>query len=172
MSTHQERIGEIVEKIESKKDSYGYVLVKSVIIKIGDFWKNCSTKILPLYKSDKYNLGDKLDYGDLIFFETLIALDDLVKLVKTIPDGGSVKTTLGDYEVHFEGDYFQDGYKYDSGEAYLEVGWFFERYQYRGRQTSYSTEPIVSKDLPLFPSLREAIGEYLGIDITLSLIHI
>jgi len=165
LSHHQKRIEEIVRKIEIRRDSYGSVLVKSAIIKREDVWENSVTIILPLHKSDSYILRDKLDYGDLILFEGLISLDSLVEMIKKLPEKGTAKITLGDYEVQVEGEDLQNGYKYDSGEEYLNVGWFFERYHYRSHPKSYSREPIVSKDLPLFPDFRAAIKEYMGIDM-------
>ena len=165
MSHHQKLMKEIVGKIETRRDSYGSVLVKSAIVKHDDIWENSVTRILPLHKSDSYSPKDKLDYRDLIFFEALISLDSLVEIIKKLPEKGTTKITLGDYEVQVEGESFQNGYKYDSGEEYLNVGWFFERYHYRGPPKSYPREPIVSKDLPLFPDFRDAISEYMDIDM-------
>lgn len=165
MSHHQKLINEMVGKIGIRRDSYGSVLVKSAIVKNEDVWENIVTKILPLHKSDSYIPKDKLDYGDFMLFEELIPLDSLIEIIKKLPLKGNAKITLGDYEVQVEGEYFQNGYKYDSGEEYLDIGWFFERYHYRGRPKSQQREPIVSKDLPLFPDFRDAINEYIGIDM-------
>jgi len=165
MSYYQKLIEEIVGKLEARRDSYGSVLVKSAIIKNGDVWENIISKILPLHKSDSYVLKDKLDYGDLKLFEELISLDSLIDIIKKLPEKGSANITLGDYEVQVTGEHFQNGYRYDSGEEYLDVGWFFERYHYRGSLKGRPREPIVSKDLPLFPDFRDAINEYMGIDM-------
>lgn len=48
MSHHQKLIKEIVGEIETRRDSYGSVLVKSAIVKNGDLWENIVTTILPL----------------------------------------------------------------------------------------------------------------------------
>jgi len=40
LSVHQKNISKIVKGIGAKKDSYGSVLVKSVIIKLEDGWNN------------------------------------------------------------------------------------------------------------------------------------
>lgn len=157
---------EIVEKIDSRRNSYGSVLVKSVIFKRDDVWENIVTKILPLHKSDSYTPRGKFDYGNLVLFEELISLDSLVDIMKKLPEKGISTVTLGDYDVHVENEYLQNGYKYDSGDDYLNVGWFFERYNYRSPSKAYPTEPIVSKDLPLFPDFRAAINERLGVDLS------
>ena len=165
MSHHQNMIEEIVRKIENRRDSYGSVLVKSVIVKPSNVWENIVTKIVPLYKSDSHVTKEKFDYGNFILFEELISLDTLVEIIKKLPEKGSITITSGDYEVKVDGTYFENGYKYDSGEEYLNIGWFFERYQYRGSSKGYQKEPIVSKDLPLFPDFRSVIKEYIGIDL-------
>jgi len=156
----------MVEKIETRRNSYGSVLVKSAIVKNDDVWENIVAKILPLHKSDSYILKDKLDYGDLILFEELISLDKLIEVIKKLPEKGIAEITMGDYEVQVEGESFRNGHKYDSGEEYLDVGWFFERYHYTSRLKGRPREPIVSKDLPLFPDYRDAIHEYMGIDMS------
>ena len=165
MSHHQKRIEEIVGKIKARRDSYGSVLVKSAIVKSDGVWKNSITKILPLHKSDAYVPKEKLDYGNFALFEDIISLDSLIEIIKKLPEKGSSPITLGDYEILVEGESLQNGYEYDSGEEYLGVGWFFERYHYRSPSRSHPREPIVSKDLPLFPDFRTAINERIGIDI-------
>ena len=166
MSHHQKLIEEIVRKIRTRRSSYGQVLVKSAIVKQDDIWENRVTKVLPLHKCDSYIPKEKLDYGNLMLFEELISLDSLVEIIKKLPEKGTATITLGDYEVQVEGQSLQNGDKFDSGREYLNVGWFFERYQYRSPSKSYPREPIVSKDLPLFPDFRKAINEYIGIDLS------
>lgn len=156
---------EIIGKIEARRNSYGSVLVKSAIVKRENVWENVITKILPLHKSDSYTPKEKLDYGNLVLFEELISLDSLVEIIKKLPEKGTSTITLGDHEVQVESEGLQNGYKYDSGEEYLNVGWFFERYHYRSPPKSSPREPIVSKDLPLFPDFQIAVNERLGIDI-------
>lgn len=165
MSHYQKLVTEIIGKIETQRSNYGSVLVKSAIVRQDEIWENVVTRILPLYKSDSYTLGDKLDYGDFILFEELISLDDLVEIVKKLPEKGTVKISLGKYVVQVKGEGLRNGYKYDSGEDFLSIGWFFEKYYLAGRATGRPKEPMVSKDLPFFPDLRDAIIDYIGIDM-------
>ena len=166
MADHQKLIEEIVGKINARRDSYGSVLVKSAILKHDDVYENSITRILPLHKSDSYVPKEKLDYGDLVMFEEVISLDRLVEIIKKLPVQETATITLGDYVIRVEGERLYNGHKYDSGEEYLNIGWFFERYHYRSPSKSTSRELIVSADLPLFPGFRTAIDEYLGIDIS------
>nr|MDO8083130.1 ATP-binding protein [Candidatus Freyarchaeota archaeon] len=165
MSYHQKLIEEVVGKIENRRNSYGSVLVKSTIVKQDSAWKNSVTKILPLHKSETYVTKEKLDYGNFVLFEELISLDNLIEIIRKLPEKGTATITLGDYEVQVEGEGLQDGYEYDSGEEYLSIGWSFERYHYRSPSRIHPKEPIVSKDLPLFPNFQKAVNERIGIDI-------
>lgn len=163
MSSHQTLKEQIIQKIG--KRNYGSVLVKGVIRKQQGIWKNVVTKILPMYLSDIYTAKEKFDYGNFAMIEDVITIDDLVELIKNLPEKGTTTINLGGYEVQVEGESLTEGhYKYDSGVDYLDVGWFFETYQYTSRKQSYSSEPLISPDLPLFPDSRVAIQTFLGVD--------
>lgn len=163
MSSHQKLKEQIIQKIRKRR--YGSVLVKGVIRKQQGIWKNVVTKILPMYLSDTYTAKEKLDYGNFAMIEDIITIDDLVELIKNLREKGTTTINLGGYEVQVEGESLTNGYyKYDSGVDYLDVGWFFETYQYTSRKQSYSSEPLISPDLPLFPDSRVAIQTFLGID--------
>jgi len=120
---------------------------------------------VPLHKSDSCVPKPKLDYGDLIFFEELVSLKTLIRVIKALPEKGVTTITLGSHKVQVEGQGFENGHEYDSGERYLNIGWFFERYRYRGPSKSYRREPIVSRNLRLFPDFKKAVNECIGIDI-------
>lgn len=163
MSSHQTPKEQIIQKIGER--SYGSVLVKGVIRKQQGIWKNVVTKILPMYLSDIYTAKEKFDYGNFAMIEDVITIDDLVELIKSLPEKGTTTINLGGYEVQVEGESLTEShYKYDSGVDYLDVGWFFETYQYTSRKQSYPSEPLISPDLPLFPDSRVAIQTFLGID--------
>jgi len=159
------KVEEVTAKIESRRSSYGPVLVKGAMIRKGDIWENVVTRILPLHKSESGVSTKKLNYGNLIFFEEIISLDDLVEAIRKLPERGSAITRFGSYEANVEVESLQNGYKYDSGEEYLSVGWFFEKYQFRSPSRNFPSEPIVCKDLPFFPDFRDAVNELLGIDL-------
>ena len=105
MSHHQKMMEEIISTIKTRRGSYGSVLVISAIVKQDEIWKNSVTKILPLHKSDSYTLRDKLDYGDFVLFEELISLNKLIEIIKKLPEKGTAKVVLGEYEVQVSGDY-------------------------------------------------------------------
>jgi len=167
MPTYQETTEEIIQKINNRKNTYGSVSVKSAIMKHQGQWKNILTKIVPLPSSDAYIPQRKLDYGNFVLVEELITLDDLIGTIRKLPEKGTTSVTIGDYEVQVQVEnLLQDSYKYDSGTEYLQVGWFYEKYQYRSQSQHYSSEPIVTPDLPLFPDSRTAIEKFIGIDFS------
>lgn len=167
MLAHRELAEEIIQKINNRKNTYGSVSVKSAILKHQGQWKNILTKILPLCSSEVYKPQTKLDYGDFILIEKLITLDDLIEIIKKLPEKGTTFLTLGGYEVQVQVENLQkDSYKYDSGTEFLQVGWCYEKYQYRSQSIHYSSEPIVTPDLPLFPDSRTAIEKFIGIDFS------
>jgi len=165
VSDHQRRIEEVIRKIEGRRGSYGSVLVKSAIMKHEEVWKNIVTKILPLHVSDVYTPKRKLDYGNFAVVEDVISLDDFIEIIKKLPEKTGTIITVGDYQVQVDGERLENGYEYDSGVDYLNVGWFFERYHYRGPGRGFP-ELLVSPDLPLFPDYRTAIDVLLGIDLS------
>lgn len=167
MSNHQERKEEVVRKLEARRDSYGHVLVRSALVRSGSVWETIVTIIVPLHKSASYNPKKKFDYGDFVLFEELISLDSLIETVQKLPEKESISINLGDYEIAVGGEYFENSHRYDSGDEFLNVGWYFERYKYRiSSRRGSPKEPIVSKNLPLFPDFRDAINNYMDIDIS------
>lgn len=165
MPTAQELIEEMIGIIEKRRHSYGSVLVRSAIVNRGDVWENSVTKILPLHRSDSHVPKEKLDYRGAIFFEELISLDRLLEIIGKLSEKGTSSISLGNYKIQFDVESFSDGHEYDSGDDYLNVGWYFETYHYRSSRRSYRREPLVLKDLPLFPDFRTALKEYIGIDV-------
>lgn len=146
---------------------YGSVSIKSAIRKHGDLWKNIVTKVLPLHVSDTYGPKEKMDYGEFAMVEDVVSLDYLIDTLKRLPENGMTTINVGGYEIQVNGTSLTNGYyKYDSGMEYLDVGWFFEKYQYLGQQWSYPSQPLTSPHLPLFPDGRSAIEAFLGIDIS------
>jgi len=165
VSEHQRRIEEVIRKIEGRRSSYGPVLVQSAIMKHEGVWKNIVTKFLPLHVSETHIHKKKMDYGNFAIIEDVISLDDLIQSIKNLPENASSTIKLAEYQVQVHEGTLRDGYKYDSGTNFLNVGWFFERYNYDSRHRSYPSDPLVSPDLPLFPDGRTAIETLLGIDL-------
>jgi len=164
-SSHQKLIDEILSIIERRRPTYSGVSIKSALVKRDDAWWNYATKILPLHRSEQ-GVKKSMNYGNFALIEDFLSLSEFIEIIKKLPYDASVEIVLGDHKVRVEG-HFVDGYKYDSGDDYLGIGWFFERYQYRPNSNpSNPKEPLVSSELPLFPRVHDAINEFIGIDLS------
>lgn len=164
MPTHQELVEEIIRKIEARRQTYGQVLVKSIIFKQDQKWKNYVTKMLPLHISDARTIKEKLDYGNFVLLEEIISLDRLIELIKRLPENKTSSITLLDYSVDVEGT-LQPKSDYDSGSEFLNIGWSFEKYLYSKGSINIPREPLISSDLPVFPDINIAVKEFMGTDI-------
>jgi hypothetical protein len=165
-STHQKLIDEMIDKIYRRKNSYGSILVKGCAFKEGDAWVNSVTRILPLHKSDNYTASDDLVYRKFLLFEAAISSRDLIGIIDQVPEKGENAVRIGRWDVKVKVDFFADGYVFDSGDEYLDVGWYFEKYQYRSSSANIPSGQLASKDLPFFPDSWTAIKVHTGLDIT------
>lgn len=167
MLTAEEMLEEMVGKIENRRNSYGAALVKSAVVKQGDVWENRITTILPLHQTDSYVPQEEVGYGDLLFFEELISVDKLLAIIRKLPEKGTSIITLGNKEIEVVVERFSKGHRFfDSGNDYLNVGWFFEEYSFQSPEKYYSREPLVSADSPLFPDFREALKTRMDVGVS------
>lgn len=144
---------------------YGSVSIKSALVKHNDAWSNYATRILPLYRPEQ-GVKKSMDYGHFAIIEDFLSLNEFMEIVKRLPENAAMDVVFGDYKVRVEG-YLMEGYQYDSGEDYLGIGWFFERYHYRPSSNPLvPKEPLVSSGLPLFPRVHDAIKECIGVDLS------
>lgn len=164
-SSHQKTIDEIVTKLTIRRDMYGSVLVNSFLRKDYSLLVNISTKITPLYHSDPVPVTEKLDYGNFVLLKTSISLDDLIGIIRKLPENASVELSFGDTKIEVNGRSLGNYYKFDSGMEFLDVDWGFEKYSYSLSSYSLNNEPLVNIDLPLFPDFRSCLREFVGIDV-------
>jgi len=128
--SHEEAVDEVIDKLNSRRDMYGSVLVKGLFRKLNSVWVNVVSKVVPLCAFDVPQAQEWLDYGDFALVKTVVSLDDLVKLVRELPKNGTANIKVGDFDVQVTGNILGDYYEYDSGTGYLDIGWYFERFQY------------------------------------------
>ena len=164
MPSHQKRINEILNELESRKFMYGDILIKSAIVRHKGEWWNLVTKILPLHRLKK-GTKSEMNYGDFVLIEEVFSIDQFEKIIKKFPEDNTTEITIGNYKIHFEGGFEQKRF-YDSGTDYLGIEWPFNKYHYRARSSlPYPTKPLVSTKLPLFPDARYAIKKTMKIDL-------
>lgn len=168
MSSPEEMKKEIIEIIQARKESYGPVLVQSGISRRNGKWQSIVTKVVPLHCKEKPDSLRKWDYADFAIIEGLISLEDLVTFIGNLSADNGTTLTLGDYEIEISKGTFQSKEDYDSGNDYLNIGWFFKRFYFSCGGQYYRHGPLVSSKLPLFADSHQAIQDCLGVDLASS----
>jgi len=159
---------EILRIIQARKETYGHVLVQSAISKRNGKWSNVVTRIVPLHSKESPDSLRKLDYGNFAIIESLISLEEMTDLIKNISGEGSTNISLDGYEIEISPGSLSDGYEYDSGDEYLNVGWFFKRFHFSSGGREGRQRPLISLKLPLFMDSNDAIRHCLGVDLSRS----
>jgi hypothetical protein len=168
MSNMEKLKQEIIEIIEARKETYGPVLVQSGISKRNGKWHNVVTKVVPLHSKERPNSLRKLDYGNFAIIESLISLEKLTYLIKSLSADSGTSFSLDGYEVESPPGNLSNGYEYDSGDEYLNVGWFFKRFHFSSGGRGDRQRPLISPKLPLFVDSDDAILHCLGVDLSRS----
>jgi len=165
MPSMEELKQEILGIIEARKETYGRVLVQSGIMKRNGKWRNVVTKVVPLHSKETRDSLRKWDYGNFAIVETLISLEELVRLIKSLSEDSGTSISLAGYEVESPHGNFSNGYEYDSGDEYLNVGWLFKRFHFSSGGREGRERPLVSPELPLFVDSNDAILQCLGVNL-------
>ena len=126
MSNTEEFRKQILEIIQARKESYGPVHVQSGIAKRNGTWQNVVTKVVPLHRTEKRDSLRKLDYGNFAIIEGLISIEGLVTFLKDLSKDNGTTLSLDGYEIQIPQGSFSDTHEYDSGDEYVNVGWFFK----------------------------------------------
>jgi hypothetical protein len=165
MPNSEEVKQQILETINAHKETYGRVLVQSGIIKRDGNWHNIITKIIPLHREDTPDSLKKWDYGNFAIIESLISLEEMTNLIKSLSEDNSTSFSLDGYKIENPRGNLSNGYEYDSGDEYLNVGWFFKRFYFSTGIRYNRVGPLISTKLPLFVDSNDAILHCLGVDL-------
>lgn len=166
MPSMEELKQEILEIINARKETYGRVLVQSGMLKRNGKWRNVVTKVVPLHSKESPDSLRKWNYGNFAIVESLISLEELVRLIKSLSEDSGTSISLDGYEVEIPCGNFSDGYEYDSGNEYLNVGWFYTRFHFSAGRREGRERPLISPKLPLFADSNDAILDCLGVDLS------
>jgi hypothetical protein len=168
MPTSEELKQQILDEIDIRKETYGSVLVQSAILKRDGNWLNMLTKMVPLHREDTLSSLRKWDYGNFAIIESLISLEELIAFIKSLSADTNSTLSLDGYKIEIRNGNFSNGYEYDSGDEYLNVGWFFKRFQFSSGSGYNRVGPLISPKLPLFVDSNDAILHCLGVDLSIS----
>src|SRR4030067_1210915 len=152
--------------IDAQKSTYGSTLVQTAIVKRDGKWRNMITKIIPLYMKDTFRPLKRLDYGDFAIIESLISLDELQSIIKNLSAENSMTFALDEYEIVCSQGNLSNGYEHDSGDEYLNVGWFFRMFTFLTSEGFNTVSPLVSPKLPLFKDSTDAISHVFGFNFS------
>lgn len=158
----------ILEAIGARKETYGRVLVQSGIVKRDGQWHNVITKVVPLHLKESPSSLRKLDYGNFAIIESLISLEELTNLIGSLSEVSNASFSLDKYQIENPRGSLQNGYEYDSGDEYLNVGWFFRQFYFSTGASYNRIGPLISPKLPLFIDSNDAILQCLGVDLAKS----
>lgn len=131
MFAHEKVLEDMILKIIKRENTYGQVLVKGVACRMGETWVNALTRFLPLHRSNNHEHRPDILYDDFLLFEMLISCKELRGLLNELPQKGEKLIRLGKWDLSVVGESLTNGESFDSGNDYLNVGWYFDRYQYR-----------------------------------------
>jgi hypothetical protein len=168
MSHTEELKRQVLEIIGARKETYGRVLVQSGILKRDGKWHNVVTKVIPLHLKESPNSLRKLDYGEFAIIESLISLEELTSLIKSLSEDNNASFSLDGYQIENPRGNLSNGYEYDSGEEYLNVGWFFKKFYFSAGARYNRIGPLISPKLPLFVDSNDAVLHCLGVDLASS----
>lgn len=166
---HMEEIKQqILEIIDTRKETYGRVLVQSGILKRDGKWHNVITKVVPLHTRESPNPSKKWDYGSFAIIESLVSLEELTNLIKSLSEDSNTSFSLDGYQIENPRGNLEDANEYDSGDGYLNVGWPFKRFYFSSGGRSNRVGPLISPKLPLFVDSNDAVLHCLGVDLASS----
>jgi len=159
---------EIVSILSKNREIYRDVLVQSAIVKENDVWKNIVTKIVPLYKNEKYTPAEILDYGNFVLVEDVIGVNDLTKKLEQLIT--EEKFTIKEHTLkNDESIYFEEGRPVESGNELFNVGWSANVYMVRINERSRThipSKPLLTLRNPFFPDAYHAIKNRIGFDLS------
>jgi len=156
---------QILKIVDARKETYGRVLVQSGILKQDGKWHNMITKVVPLHLKESPNSLRKLDYGNFAIIESLISLEELTVLIKSLSEDSNTSFSLDGYQIENPRGTLSNGSEYDSGDEYLNVGWFFKQFYFSIGGSYNRIGPLFSPKLPLFVDSDDALLHCLGVNL-------
>ena len=158
---------EILAFLDKNKEFFGDVRVQGAIVRENDLYKNIVTKIVPLYKNEKYTPIEALDYEDFVLIEDIIGIEDLKRKLEQLisEEKFSIRehTLQKDDSIHFE-----KVRLLESGDGLFNLGWSAHWYMVRINESSRThipSKPLLALKNPLFPDAYHAIKSRMGLDL-------
>jgi hypothetical protein len=164
MTSQQEHVIEMLQKIRSRQHMYGLVSVSCYLRREKNSWINITTFIRPL-SIDAFKLKtDKLNYGDFMLLKTTITLKELMDIVQKFSEPHlTVDLKIGDVTFSVQEACLNNYHRCYSYNWY-DI-WGFDEYSFKPKQDMYYREDtLVSVDLPLFPDFGSILKKFFEIN--------
>ncbi len=164
---------DLIGDLSEKSYQYRLVKIKGVIIKVNNTWVNVATLVQPLHRSMNVMEEDVLDYGDVIIYKKNIPFDNLITLLnelrntkkvylKGIPTYMASKQFERNVYSHLD---FYPSYYSTGGITFEWPSILYNTIDEEAKKLIKnfpSNRPLLSPDLPVYPSLEEAVEDVVG----------
>jgi hypothetical protein len=156
---------ELFDLWDARASCYGDVLYSSVLARVSDGnWRNVLTFFQPLHRSEKSNTELHHDYGNFTISQGRLSLGETKTTLKRIAEEEQLSLPrLPDVRL-LASLYSGSGYFWRSDARNYPVHFPFVTYNFTVDQSCTTILPnsaIWTPDLPLYPSLRVAIEDFL-----------
>lgn len=144
---------------------YGKVVFGSAIAKGYDKkWRNVTSFLFPMHKTELRNVGVDADYGDFKIVESVVSLDEAEKILSDVVEQDKLRFPgMPEIDIqaslHTSSKYFQhsEQRRFPISFPYYEFNFSVEQ-DFKGEATQSALHSV---DLPVFPSSAAAIESFL-----------
>ena len=171
MSNSEDYWSSFFKEFERRRNQYSCVEVKGIIHLEGNTWKNVVTKFYP--KPDLvYDKPITYDYGKIIIFSRSIEVKESIEVFKKLKNEKKISLPeLKEYEAPTN-DLTRDKFlRHEVFNSNKELGGFVLEWpsivyftNTANISNSLLDESLISPDLPLYPSIKQAINKDVGVD--------
>jgi hypothetical protein len=154
--------------LDQRKQTYGPVVVKTVLLREGKDWKNCLTVVEILHKDAAGPKDEVFEYPKFIVSKKTISLDELRTMAESLLIGSRLKIQ-GLVDTPFEGYFSPSLSNYlenmPSNDEFLRLEWPANSFIFEPKaRPGLPNEPYVAVNAPLFAGAWEVVRVWTGID--------
>lgn len=166
---------EIIRILQRRRTQYSLAFVQGLYIKEEDgTWRNGVTKVTALRERLEAPV-ESLDYGNVVYHEATLSVNDLQGLIQTLAHKGVLKVTSYTVPMTKPEDIgrsigFRQKEFITASHRWLKSEWPANFYQYQGsrEQKGFPYDRLVALDKPLYPDTHHLVAHKLGIDLQTS----
>ena len=165
-------VRDIKDTLNRRRDQYTGAFVQGLYVREeGDTWLNGATKITALDKS-RSEADNSLDYGDLVYLESTVSLDELDDLIEHLAAAAPVQLVGRSVRMVDDGgagarNLFRPKEFVNDSHYWMKSEWPANLYVYEGlrRRRGFPHGRLVSADKPLYPDAYHLVAHRMGADL-------